>query len=92
MSFLAIDDERTDGADLALLRSQWGKADEAEQMLALVSGALEASAPSSLVCVDLCMPGADGIETVHAVRATGDEIGLGRMEVVTRAHGEGGQK
>jgi len=85
MRCIVIDDERIARTELSLLLARWGRVDEAESGevgLQMVREAMEASDPYQLVCVDLSMPGEDGLETVHALRDLDDEVGIAKTEVV----------
>lgn len=71
MRSIVVDDEPTARLHLRLLLEQWGSVDEAENAavaLEQIRAAVKANDPYSLVCIDLTMPGPDGIEAIAMIR------------------------
>lgn len=71
MRFIVVDDEPTARLHLRVLLEQWGDVDEADNAglaLEMVRDAVKAGNPYSLVCIDLTMPGPNGIEGLSMIR------------------------
>jgi CheY-like chemotaxis protein len=71
MRCIVVDDEPTARLHLRLLLEQWGRVDEAENAavaLEQIREAVKADDPYGLVCIDLTMPGPDGIEAIAMIR------------------------
>lgn len=79
MRSLVVDDEPTARAMLSMLLDELGAVDEAAEAggaLACVSRALEEDQPYDLICVDLSMPGIDGLELIDHIREIEGAFGL----------------
>ena len=85
MRCIVIDDEPTARLELGMLLASYGDVDDvsnARDGLDMIREAMEASKPYDLVCLDLSMPGTDGMETLNEIRDLDDEIGLQKTGVV----------
>ncbi len=71
MRCIVVDDEPTARLHLRMLLEANGQVDEAENAavaLEQIREAVKAKTPYDLVCLDLSMPGPDGLETVAMIR------------------------
>jgi two-component system chemotaxis response regulator CheY len=71
MRCLVVDDEPTARLHLRMLLADLGEVDEVENAavaIEQVRDAVRANQPYDLVCLDLSMPGPDGLETVAMIR------------------------
>ncbi|MBL8753702.1 MAG: response regulator [Planctomycetes bacterium] len=71
MRCLVVDDEPTARLHLRMLLSEVGEVDEVENAaiaIEQVREAVRAGKPYDVVCLDLSMPGPDGLETVAMIR------------------------
>ncbi|MFT4840505.1 MAG: two-component system nitrate/nitrite response regulator NarL [Planctomycetota bacterium] len=85
MRCIAIDDEPTARLALGGLLESLGLVDDAGNArdgLDMIRAAMEASRSDDLVCLDLSMPGTDGIETLNEIRELDEEVGLARTGVI----------
>lgn len=71
MRFLVVDDEPTARTMLSLLLGELGDIDEAvdgDEALVHFVRALQNRLPYDLICIDLSMPGIDGLELIEQLR------------------------
>ena len=71
MKFLVVDDEATARVMVTVLLEDFGTVHEAadgEEALDKVGEAFSAGEPYDLICVDLSMPGLDGLELIEHLR------------------------
>lgn len=85
MRCLVIDDEPVARLELTMLLEGLGRIDEApnaEHGIAMIRAAMEESDPYALVCLDLCMPGDDGLDTLNEIRDLDETHGLHPTQIV----------
>jgi len=85
MRCLVIDDEPVARLELTMLLEELGRIDQAPDAahgIEMIRKAMEASDPYSLVCLDLCMPGSDGLDTLNEIRDLDETHGLTPTQVI----------
>ena len=80
MKTLIVDDSEDAAHILQIILSPFGQteiANDGAAGLVAWEAAIEAHEPYDLVCLDIMMPGMDGLETLERLRQEEEELGLG---------------
>ncbi|MBN1961271.1 MAG: response regulator [Deltaproteobacteria bacterium] len=79
MKSLVVEDDVTSSLLLQEILKHYGSvitAVDGHEALSQVNNALNADEPFDLICLDLMMPGMDGLETLRTIRAAESEKGV----------------
>jgi two-component system chemotaxis response regulator CheY len=85
MRTLIVEDDPTSRKILNKVLSSYGRCDTAvdgEQAVEIFRRSLETSKPYDLICMDIMMPGVDGQEALHRIRAIEKKIGIAEADGV----------
>lgn len=85
MRCLVIDDEPVARLEVTMLLEHLGRVDQApdaENGVTMIREAMESNDPYAIVCLDLSMPGDDGLDTLNEIRDLDESHGWHPTQVL----------